>query len=84
MWTHLLAIAAHEPIDVTAEVPQAWREHAAQQVGFPVPTVMGDGGLGELPRPWSEGFDPADAVDRVVLASRKAVFDWHGLDALYD
>jgi len=83
-WTHLLAIAAHEPIEVTAPVPEAWRAHAAQVVGFPVPTVMGDGGSSELPPPWSDGYDPADPVDRVVLATRKAVFDWHGLDALYD
>lgn len=83
-WTHLLAIAAHEPIDVATEVPAAWRAHAAEVVGFPVPTVMGDGGRGELPPPWSAGYDPADPVDRVLLATRKAVFDWHGLDALYD
>jgi acetoin utilization protein AcuC len=83
-WCHLLAIAAHEPVDVATPVPEAWRAHVAELLGFPAPTVMGDGGLGELPRPWSEGYDPADAVDRAVLATRRAVFDWFGLDAVFD
>jgi acetoin utilization protein AcuC len=83
-WTHLLAIAAHEPIDVETPIPEDWRDALVAQLGFPAPTVMGDGGLGALPRPWSEGFDPAEPVDRVVLAARRAVFDWYGLDAVYD
>jgi len=84
IWTHLLALAAHEPIDVAAETPTAWREHVLAGLGFPAPTTMGDGGQGALPRPWAEGYDPADHADRAVLAARRAVFDWHGLDALYD
>jgi acetoin utilization protein AcuC len=84
VWTHLLAIAAHEPIEAATAVPEPWRERVAAELGFPAPTVMGDGGEGGLPRPWSEGFDPAEPVDRVVLAARRAVFDWHGLDAVYD
>jgi acetoin utilization protein AcuC len=84
IWTHLLAIAAHEPIDVETPIPESWRDALVAQLGFPAPTVMGDGGLGALRRPWSEGFDPAEPVDRVVLAARRAVFDWYGLDAVYD
>lgn len=48
-WTHLLALAAHEPIGVDAAVPDAWREHVETVLGFPAPTVMGDGGLVEVP-----------------------------------
>lgn len=82
-WTHLLAIAAHAPVPLDAAVPESWREHAARVFGFPLPEVMGDGGVVE-PRPWREGYDPADDVDRVVLATRQAVFVWHDLDPLYD
>lgn len=82
-WTHLVAIAAHAPVDPATPVPADWAEHAAG-LGLKVPATMGDGrDVGE-PRPWSAGYDPADDVDRAVLASRRAVFDWHGLDPLYD
>lgn len=84
VWTHLLAIAAHAPVDPGAAVPEAWRDHAASIFGFPLPATMGDGVALARPRPWSEGYDPADAVDRVVLATRKEVFVWHDLDPLFD
>lgn len=84
VWTHLLAIAAHAPIDPGAVVPEVWRAHAAEIFGFPLPATMGDGATAAPPRPWSEGYDPADAVDRVVLATRKEVFPWHDLDPLFD
>jgi acetoin utilization protein AcuC len=29
--------------------------------------------------PFSSGYDPADAVDRAVMATRTAVFPMHGL-----
>ncbi len=84
VWTHLLAIAAHAPIDPATPVPEAWREHAAVTFGFPLPETMGDGVTVPEPRPWEEGYDPADPVDRVILATRKEVFPWHDLDPLYD
>lgn len=84
IWTHLLAVAAHAPLDPATRVPAAWRAHVEATLGPPAPTVMGDGEGGGFPAPWSAGFDPADAVDRTVLATRRHVFDWHGLDALYD
>lgn len=83
VWTHVLAIAAHVPVARDAPVPEPWREHAAAVFGFPLPERMGDGGA-VTARPWGEGYDPADDVDRVVLATRRAVFPWHGLDELYD
>ena len=84
IWTHLMAIVAHVPIDVTTRVPEAWSAHVADLVGFDPPDVMGDGGQGTLPRPWREGYDPDDAVDRVILATRRAVFGHVDLDPLYD
>jgi hypothetical protein len=29
---------------------------------------------------WANGYDPANAVDQAVLATRRAVFPEHGLD----
>lgn len=84
IWTHLLAVAAHAPIDVGTAVPEPWRAHVEGTLGPPAPRVMGDGVAAPFPPPWSAGFDPADPVDRAVLATRRHVFDWHGLDALYD
>ena len=82
-WSHLLAVAAHVPLDVSTPIPEAWREHVHQVYGFPAPVVMGDGAL-RLPRPWEQGYDPADPVDRTILAVRNAIFPDHGLDPLYD
>jgi acetoin utilization protein AcuC len=31
---------------------------------------------------WADGFDPADAVDRAVLATQRAVFPANGLGGL--
>ena len=46
--------------------------------------TMGDD-VGPLaPRPWSRGYDPGDPIDRMVFAARRAVFDWYGLDPVYD
>lgn len=84
IWTHVLAIAAHAPIDVATPVPQAWREHVEGTLGPPAPERMGDGGPGDGPAPWSAGYDPGSPLDRSLLATRRHVFDWHGLDALYD
>lgn len=84
VWTHLLAIAAHVPVDPATPLPDAWRARVEELAGFPAPAVMGDGGDDAPPRPWREGYDPADDVDRVILAVRQAVFPWHDLDPLYE
>ncbi|WP_024286856.1 acetoin utilization protein AcuC [Cellulomonas sp. KRMCY2] len=84
IWTHLLAIAAHVPLDPVTPVPRAWCEHVEEVLGFPPPELMGDEGDAAPPRPWSAGYDPGDDVDRVVLATRQAVFHWFDLDPLYD
>ncbi|MCU1433005.1 MAG: Histone deacetylase [Actinotalea sp.] len=83
VWTHLLAIAAHAPLDPRTAVPAGWRERAGGIRGGAPPEAMGEG-RDARPRPWSEGYDPADDVDRAVQAARQAVFPWHGLDPLYD
>jgi len=86
-WAHLTAIAAHRPIPFDAEVPQAWRDYVLERYERPGPTRMGDtdarGGQVWW-RSWAVGFDPEDAVDIAVMATREAVFPFHGLDIWFD
>jgi len=79
VWSHVAAIVAGRPIDVATALPREWREHAG--VAEAGATTMGDGRTPQL-RSLSEGFDPSDDVDRVIMAVRRAVFPWHGLDPM--
>lgn len=82
-WAHLTAIAAHRPVEPATEVPAAWREYVNSRCRRVAPMRMTDGGDGEY-RSWATGYDPADAIDRAVLATRRAVFPLHGLDPYFD
>jgi acetoin utilization protein AcuC len=82
-WAHLTAIAAHRPVAPGSGVPDAWREYVNQRLHRVAPLRMTDGGDGDY-RSWATGYDPADAIDRAVLATRKAVFPLHGLDPYFD
>jgi acetoin utilization protein AcuC len=81
-WTHLLAIASGEPIPAQAPLPESYLSYVADRFGRPGPTTMGDGNGEEVAavRAFDHGFDPADPVDQAVLATRRAVFPYHGLD----
>jgi acetoin utilization protein AcuC len=79
-WTHLIAEAAGAPIDPQAETPEGFREFVAQTLGRPAPARMTDGAH-PWPKPFDQGFDPADPVDAAILATRTAVFPLHGLVA---
>lgn len=82
-WAHLIAIAAHHPIDPATRLPASWRAQVVELYGRPGPGTMSDGA--DLTwRPWSAGFDPADAVDRAIRATRSAAFPPLGLDPFYD
>lgn len=80
-WTHLLAEVAGRPIDPSTPTPGAWRELAARRTGETAPLTMTDGRDPHY-RDFSDGYDPADPVDRAIVATRKAVFPHHGLDPL--
>ena len=80
-WTHLLAMAAENPIDPATPTPQAWRDHVRERTGVRAPELMTDGADTEV-RTWASGYDPANPVDRAVLATRQAVFPEHGLDPM--
>jgi len=82
-WTHLLAVAAHVEIAPDVEVPQAWRERVAHDLGREGPVGMSDGPL-PLLRPWDAGYDPADEVDRAIRATRAEAFPLLGLDVHHD
>lgn len=82
-WSHLIGVAAHQPVDPRAAVPEGWRAYVLERLGRQAPQRMTDGR--ELWfRSWATGHDPEDAVDRAVMATRKAVFPLHGLDPWFD
>jgi acetoin utilization protein AcuC len=82
-WSHLVGIAAHHPVERTAPVPGPWREYVMERFGRQPPQRMTDG-REPWYRSWATGHDPEDAVDRSVMATRKAVFPLHGLDPWFD
>ncbi len=82
-WAHLVGEAVGRPVDPEAEVPATWRRHVQELLGRDAPTVMGDGGTWR-DRPWADGWDPEDPVDRAILATRNAVFPLHGLEPFRD
>jgi acetoin utilization protein AcuC len=77
-WTHLLAEAAGRPLDPASATPPAWREFVLARTGERAPETMTDGAPARF-SPFSSGYDPGDAVDRAILATRTAVFPLHGL-----
>jgi len=79
-WTHLLAVAAGEPIDPSLPVPDAWRALALERTGENAPTLMTDGAAAEF-IPVTAGMDPADRVDAAIMNTCRAVFARHGLVA---
>ncbi|RKT78925.1 acetoin utilization protein AcuC [Terracoccus luteus] len=86
-WTHLTAIAAHQPVAVSVPVPAEWSEYVEHVTGRPGPGRMGDLTTEDGPlwwRSWDMGYDPANEVDRAVMATRSAVFPLLGLDVHFD
>lgn len=80
-WAALVAEAAHVPLERGAELPAAWRA-AVEALDLDAARTLG---RADVPfRSWSEGYDPADAVDRAVQATRRAVFPLWGLDPMLD
>jgi acetoin utilization protein AcuC len=82
VWSSLVAEAAHVPLEPGTELPETWRDAAAELVGHEPVRRLGAGTVDW--RPWQQGFDPADDVDRAVLATRKHVFPHWGLDPFHD
>ena len=86
-WTHLTAIAAHQPVALTEPVPEEWLDHVETLLGRVGPRRMGDRDPAEGPiwhQPWDMGYNPHSEVDRAIMATRQAVFPLHGLDPWFD
>jgi acetoin utilization protein AcuC len=77
-WTHLLAVAAGEPVDPSRAVPDHWRSLAAARAGEQAPSTMTDGESADY-IPVTAGIDPADPVDASIVNTCRATFPWHGL-----
>jgi acetoin utilization protein AcuC len=78
-WTHLLAIVTGEPLDPRTPIPDAWQNLAhRRRPSREVPDTLTDGAPPRW-QPWQPSGEP-DAVDRAVMATRKAVFPLIGLD----
>lgn len=84
-WTHTVAIAAHQPIDLQAPTPPEWQRHVRETLSVEPPALMGDlGGVTIDFGDWAQGYNPEDGVDSAVMATRKAVFPGWGLDPFFD
>lgn len=82
VWASLVAEAAHAPLAIGIELPGSWRREVEELSGLDPAERLGSGDVEW--RPWSDGYDPADDVDRAVLATRRHVFPVWGLDPYRD
>jgi acetoin utilization protein AcuC len=78
-WTHALAEASGRPVEPGAQIPESWRDYARSRTGENAPQWMTDWEPATY-SPFGHGYDPADPVDRSIMATRMAVFPVHGLD----
>ncbi|GAA0800388.1 acetoin utilization protein AcuC [Spirilliplanes yamanashiensis] len=78
-WTHLLAAVTGDALDPATLTPPSWRALAARRrPGADIPLRMTDDVRLSGER-WKPGTEP-DAVDKTIMATRRAVFPLHGLD----
>lgn len=77
-WTHLLAEASGRPLVPSTHVPQGWLDHVNVRLGQVGPARMTDGSEPTV-SDIADGYDPGNAVDQAILATRRAVFPLHGL-----
>ncbi len=82
VWANLVAIASDQEVDPRTPLPDDWREELLE-AGFDVPTSMTDE---HTPRQtnFADGYNPADPIDQVIMATRRATFPEHGLDPFLD
>ena len=82
-WSHLVAIAGGRPVPLRTEVPGSWLAYVKEKYGAAGPALMNDG-VDLWWRSWEVGYDPADFIDRTIMATRKEVFPVFGLDPWFD
>lgn len=83
VWSHLIAIVSGKPVPVRTEVPELWRQRVLAEFGVEAPRLMGDD-VELWWRSWQVGYNPADAADRAIMATRKEIFPLYGLDPWFD
>jgi acetoin utilization protein AcuC len=79
-WAHLIAEATGRPVDPETAVPDAFHAFVLEALGRQAPGRMTDGRQ-PWPRPFDQGFDHDDPLDKAILATREAVFPHYGLVA---
>lgn len=82
-WAHLVGIAVHAPVPPETPIPPEWAAYVQSLFGRSAPARMTDGRDTRW-RSWEVGYDPEDALDRAVMATRKAAFPLLGLDPYFD
>ncbi|GAA0952077.1 acetoin utilization protein AcuC [Nonomuraea longicatena] len=80
-WTHLIAEVSGHPLDPATPTPESWQRLVRERTRESPPLTMTDGRHPEF-RDLSAGYDPADPIDRAIMATRNAVFPLHGIDPL--
>lgn len=82
-WSHLIGMMTQRPVPLRTPVPEAWRTYVKETYGVWAPESMSDD-VDVWWRSWEVGYDPADEVDRTVIATRKEIFPLYGLDPWFD
>jgi acetoin utilization protein AcuC len=82
VWSSLVAEAAHVPLEAGMPLPESWRDGVEELSGLEAARTLGRGDVEW--RRWADGYDPSDATDRAVLATRRHVFPELGLDPFHD
>ncbi|WP_049559477.1 acetoin utilization protein AcuC [Nonomuraea sp. SBT364] len=80
-WTHLIAELSGHPLAPSTPTGEAWQRFVRERTGETAPLTMTDGRNPEF-QDIAHGYDPADPIDRAVMATRHAVFPLHGLDPM--
>lgn len=78
-WTHLVAELTGHRIDPESPVPDGYLDYVREALGRVAPGRMTDGRT-PWPKPFDEGANPDDPVDRAILDTRAAVFPRWGLE----
>lgn len=80
-WAHLVAVVAGVELPAQTPVPASWQDLVVEFGLGPAPETIGERMLPEV-RSWVDGYDPADDVDRAIMATRNRVFPARGLDPM--
>ncbi|MFM7146193.1 MAG: acetoin utilization protein AcuC [Actinomycetales bacterium] len=78
-WSHLIAEALAAPIDPHSELPKSYLDFVLARLGEQSPRTMTDGRT-PWPKPFDDDYAIDDPVDAAILETRRAVFEFWGLE----